>query len=409
MKPSGDTPIRDDRLFTGRFFVMCLFTFVVFLSAFQLFPTAPFRIIDLGGSTFTAGLFLGLLTYASAFSAPLTGALSDRLGRRKMLLVSSWALVFFAVAYGLSPNYQIPLILVVFHGLFWSGLLSASSAYMGDIIPAHRRAEGIGYWGMSSVLAIAVAPSLGLWIYEYGWEWMCVSIAALSLLMAAIAYKLPETVPPRNVQGPKLHLRDLVEWKVLVLSIALFMYAVGHGGATSFSAVYARALEIDPPGLFFTVNAVMILLTRPFSGMLADRLGHRKVLVPCLLLIFIGLLLLAFSTSKTLFVVAAAVYGLGIGNVYPVFSAYIIQRIPAERRGAAFGSVLAAFDTGIGTGSMMTGFLIERYGFTVAFLSTAALAGLAVPYFLIAEKRLALDDSHPPHSSLTPLKQDSPE
>src|SRR5262245_30377422 len=77
----------EERLITPRFLVMCAFTFTVFLSAFQLFPTAPFRIVDLGGSKAQAGLFLGFLTYASAFSAPLTGALADRVGKRRMLIV----------------------------------------------------------------------------------------------------------------------------------------------------------------------------------------------------------------------------------------------------------------------------------------------------------------------------------
>ena len=86
-----------DRLFTRRFFVMCAFTFTVFLSLFQLLPTAPFRILELGGSTTAAGLFLGLLTYASALSAPLTGALADRIGRRRMLLVSSVAIALFSL------------------------------------------------------------------------------------------------------------------------------------------------------------------------------------------------------------------------------------------------------------------------------------------------------------------------
>jgi len=77
------------RLFTPRFFVMCGFTFTVFLSAFQLLPTAPFRIRNLGGSTFASGLFLGFLTYASATSAPFTGAVADRIGRRLTLLIAS--------------------------------------------------------------------------------------------------------------------------------------------------------------------------------------------------------------------------------------------------------------------------------------------------------------------------------
>ncbi len=386
--PGAGTSPRDDRLFTPRFFVMCLFTFTVFLSAFQLFPTAPFRMMDLGGTKFTAGLFLGFLTYASALSAPVTGGLADRLGRRRMLLICSVAQIVFAAGYGVSTNVEVPLVLVVFHGIFWSGLLSASSAYISDIIPPHRRAEGIGYWGMSSILAIAAAPPLGLWIYEFGWGWVCASIALLNVLMACVAFLLPEPVRQSSAPPALPRFRDLIEWRVLGLSGALFLYAVGHGGITSFAAVYARAQGIHPAGLFFTVMAVVILVTRPFSGVLADRIGHRRIILPCLGLIFLGMLLLAVGSSASMLVIAAIVYGAGVGNTYPAYSAYVIEHVPEDRRGAAFGSVLSAFDTGIGSGSMVTGLLIEQYGFVVAFGSAAALAGFAIPYFLVAERKL---------------------
>ena len=72
----------DERLFTPRFVLMCLFSFSAFLAAFQLYPTAPFRIISLGGSEAVAGMFLGLMTYASAISALFTGAVADHVGKR---------------------------------------------------------------------------------------------------------------------------------------------------------------------------------------------------------------------------------------------------------------------------------------------------------------------------------------
>src|SRR5262245_24063007 len=124
-----------NRLFTPLFFVMCGFTFTVFLSLFQLLPTAPYHILDLGGSTFASGLFLGFLTYSSALSAPLTGALADRIGKRKVLITSSIAITVFSVAYGLITDYRLLLALVPIHGVFWSGLLSASAAYMTSILP----------------------------------------------------------------------------------------------------------------------------------------------------------------------------------------------------------------------------------------------------------------------------------
>src|SRR5688572_3635350 len=118
-----DRRMSRDRLFTPRFFVMCGFTFTVFLSAFQLLPTAPFHIIDLGGSTFASGLFLGFLTYSSAFSAPLTGAYADRIGHRRVLIISSLALAVFAAMYAVISDYRLVLLLAIVQGVFWSGLL----------------------------------------------------------------------------------------------------------------------------------------------------------------------------------------------------------------------------------------------------------------------------------------------
>src|SRR5258707_1316623 len=137
---------------------MCGFSFTVFLSAFQLLPTAPFHILDLGGSTFASGLFLGFLTFSSASSAPLTGAFVDRVGQRRILITSSLALAVFSLAYAVITDYRIMLTLVLVHGVFWSGLLSASAAYMTALLPENRRAEGIGYWGLSTLSALAVAP-----------------------------------------------------------------------------------------------------------------------------------------------------------------------------------------------------------------------------------------------------------
>jgi len=82
------------------------------------------------------------------------------------------------------------------------------------------------------------------------------------------------------------------------------------------------------------------------------------------------------------------VFGIGFGTAYPVFVAYVMRDVNPARRGAAFGAILAAFDTGIGTGSTAVGWLIQRFGFSTAFAVAAALSAIALPYFLVADRRL---------------------
>ena len=375
-----------DPLFTPRFFVMCAFSFTVFLSAFQLLPTAPFRILDLGGSKFAAGMFLGFLTYASAFSAPLTGALADRVGKRRMLVACSLVIAGFSVAYALSRSYRLPLALAFAHGVFWSGLLSASAAYVTDIIPESRRAEGIGYWGLSTIVAIAVAPSIGFWVYGHGWIWLCAATGTLNLVMAAIAFSLPEAHAPAWMGGERFFTRRLLEWRVLAVSFTLFLYSFGYGGVTSFSALYAAANGVVPGGIYFTTLALVVLATRPLCVPLADRVGHKKVLLPSLLATGLGLLVL--GGTRPWLVASAVVFGTGFGTAYPVFAAYVMRHVEPARRGAAFGGILAAFDTGIGSGSIALGWIIQRRGFPAAFATAAALAALSLPFFLIVERRL---------------------
>lgn len=374
-----------DRLFTPGFFVMCGFTFTVFLSAFQLLPTAPFHIIDLGGSTFASGLFLGFLTYASAFSAPLTGAFADRAGQRRVLVVASLALAVFAIFYAVITDVRLLLGLAVLHGIFWSGLLSASSAYMTSMLPEHRRAEGIGYWGLSTLLAVAISPTVGFWIYRRGWLWLCVFAATLNLVMAGIAWNLKEHARDPEAAAAA-HEGGLLEWRVLIVSITLALYSFGYGGITSFAAMYADANGVAPKGIYLTALAIVILATRPVLGRLGDRFGYRQVFIPCLILISCGMALLSIGGTLTWMLLSALVFGIGYGTAYPTYVGYVMRGVRAHRRGAAFGAILAAFDTGIGTGSTAMGWLIDRHGFAQAFGVAAALSALALPYFLMVDK-----------------------
>jgi len=391
------TTAREEGIFTPRFFLMCGFTFTVFLSLFQLIPTAPFHVRDLGGGPLASGLFLGALTFASAWSAPFTGAFADRIGRRKTLIIASLGLAAFTASYAFIENYRLLLALVLVHGVVWSSLLVASAAYLTGVLPAARRGEGIAYWGLASVLAATVAPSVGFWVYAHGWAWLCAGTTALNLIMAAIAWSMVDD-RQANPQ-PHAH-RGGIEWHVVALSAPLFLYSYSYGAVSSFSAVYADALGIRPKTIFLTTLALVTLGTRPFTGRFGDRIGYRRIFLPSLAVIAIGVAALALSSTRAGLVASAAIFALGFGTAYPAFAAWVMRDVGEARRGAAFGAILAAFDTGIGAGSTTTGWLIGKAGFAAAFGTAAALAALALPVFLLVERRFAHvpRDAHGPEA-----------
>jgi MFS family permease len=168
--------------------------------------------------------------------------------------------------------------------------------------------------------------------------------------------------------------------------LSLFLYSFGYGGITSFTALYADANGVTPKSIYLTTMAIAILVTRPVAGRLGDRLGYKRVFVPCLILISTGLALLAVGGTRPWMVASAIIFGIGFGTAYPVYVGYVMRGVDIDRRGAAFGAILAAFDTGIGTGSTSMGWLIHHFGFSAAFATAAALSILALPYFLTADR-----------------------
>jgi MFS family permease len=384
----GVTSIEQGTLFTRRFFLLCAFTFATFVSAFLLFPTMPLRILALGGTKSDAGLFLGLLTYASAFSAPIGGALADRIGKRPVLLISSAAILCFVLIYSSTRSLTVILLTALVHGVFWSALLAASAALISDTIPPDRRAEGIGYWGFASIVAVAVAPPLGLLLLRVGWALLCLLSAVLGLGMFAVAFSLSERSAAHAWSLAGFFSGGLIERDVFVLAITLFLYSFGYGGVMSFVPLYAQESGVGFRGVYFVAFTVTVLLTRPYLVRRADRKGAPRILLPLLGLTAAGFGILAISGRLPYLLASGIVFGTGFGSAYPVFASYMLSKIDPARRGAAFGSILLAFDTGIGSGSMLLGIIIENHGYRPAFALASLLALCAIPYFLLVRRTL---------------------
>lgn len=374
-------------LFTRRFFALWLFQFGTFFSAFQLLPVIPLRIIELGGSTAQAGLFLFVYTIASALSAPITGTIGDHVGRRRMLIVASLLFIVFSLAYGVVPWLPVVLLIGLVHGAIWSSILSAGSALMTDLIPVERRTEGLAYWGLSSTAAIAIAPAAGLFVHRFGWLTLCVEIAAISAAMAIWASRLPAT-DRRDPDAQFPRLNELWDWRVTNAALSLAVIAFGYGGVTSYVALLSVERRIEPKSLFFTVFALTIVVVRVFTSRLGDRFGHKVLLYPALAAMPLAFFTLAVAHTRVQMIGSGILFGFGMGASFPSFMTFIVTNTDERRRGRTFGSVVWAFDTGIGLGSMVIGAMAQRRGYTFAFQVAAALSCLAIPIFVTAARRI---------------------
>lgn len=374
-------------LLTVPFFRLWSFGFFTFFTLFQLLPIVPFRIVDLGGTKAQAGLFLAIYTYSCAFSAPLTGAIADHIGRRRLLRVSAAAFVVFSILYGTIDSLPLLYVVAVVHGTFWSGILSSSGAIITEIIPESRRTEGMAYWGMASTAAVAVAPLVGLTIYRRGgWAVLLAELVATSVIMVVLSLFVRAGTGRSGKPFPRLS--ALVDWRVMVLALSMFVVAFSYGGITSYVAMMSAERSIEPASLFFTVFAIFIFTTRIVTGPLGDRIGPKRLFYPSVAVLPPALALLAFADSRIEVGLAAAIFGTGFGGMYPAFTAFVLGRTDPERRGATFGSIVWAFDTGIGTGSLAMGWLAEHFGFTQAFLAGAVIALAAIPVFAFAQRLL---------------------
>jgi MFS family permease len=173
---------------------------------------------------------------------------------------------------------------------------------------------------------------------------------------------------------------------------ALALVSFGYGGLTSFSSLFADALGVTPRSLFLTGMAAAILVARLTLGRMLDEIGHRRVFLWVIVAPACGLLLLSVAEGRLTLLLAGVVFGGGFGLMYPAYAAYVMRHVAANRRGAAFGAIIAAFDTGVGTGSSAMGGLIHRFGYQAGFATAAGIAALALPYFLFAEGRLGYKD-----------------
>lgn len=381
------------------------FTFLVISNGFffagfhMLLPTIPLLATQMGGSKTEIGLIAGIFVLSSITTRLFTDFCVKTFGKRNCLLSGVVISLLSSGAYLLAPSVGTLLWIRILHGAGFGIGTTFYIAIIAEIIPPNRRGEGLGYFGLATTVAMAVAPATGLWLIEaFGFPAMfltSVGFELVALLWLGGCSFPPHTAPiaadpvVRATFGRrrKNFMDILVERGTLLPAALTLLFGIGYGSVLNFIAVYANEKQIPNPGSFFILGTTCIFLSRVFVGRVYDKKGPAWIMLPGGLLFLGGLALIAAVTSTFSFLTAAALYGLGVGMLFPALQTEVINAVSADRRSAASATFSNALDIGLGGGSVLLGLFAQQTGLSTTYLCAAAVIVL---FLLVYTCHLAL-------------------
>lgn len=345
--------------------------------AFHLFLHLPGFFSGLGAGELLIGVVYGVASAVAIVARPAIGRVMDLRGRLPIVWLGGVLGIAASAAYLLVDRVG-PLVFVVraVHGLSEAMLFASLFAFAADIVPAARRIEGIGLFGVSGMLPMALGGALGdVLLARFGYRGLFVFAAGASLIATLLSIPLVE--PPRASGAPPRGLGAALRDRALLpLWGCGLCFATAIGAYFSFLKTYVLVHPGGTVGDFFGAYALTACALRVFAGSLPERAGPKRVLAFALVALVTGLLLLASGGARPTLILAGVTAGMGHGYAFPILLGLVVERARATERGAALAIYTALFDAGTLLGGPVWGALIERAGYPTMFASAAGLVVL---------------------------------
>lgn len=386
-----------ESLWTKDFITVSVINFFIALIFYLLIVTiASYALDTFHTSTSMAGLVSGIFIIGALIGRLITGRIIDDVGSRKILILS---LLFFTITSALylaAVNLQILIINRFLHGVTFGVATTAIGTIIAQSTPAQKMGEGISYFSMSTILATAIGPFMGIFLIGYGnFNIIFVFNLILSifcLVMSLAVSKLDFKSLPKQHKIKKsfkdFKISNLFEFRAIPISIVISIISFTFSGVLTFISVYAEQINlVEAAGLFFIIYAVAILVSRPFLGRLLDVMGANIVIYPCLLIFAIGMFLFSQATLGITLVIAAALIGLGYGNLQSSTQTTAINMAPPDKLGLATATYFMLYDIGFGMGPYLFGLLIPLTGYRNLYLIMVMVILGVIPLYYILHGR----------------------
>ncbi|TNJ60664.1 MFS transporter [Paenibacillus hemerocallicola] len=376
--PSLNPSITAPKLWTRSFIVLTFSYFLMFLCLQMLLSPLPTYTMDrFAPGDFTVSLVTSLFALSAIASRFLTAALMKKAPRSVLLFCGLGIAAASTAAYSFADSIQTLLLLRIVFGIGFGAASTIMPTLVSQIIPIRRIGEGIGYFGLSTSLAMSFGPLIGLtMLEEYGFPSLTalgtVSVALIVPLLLGFRSIPAQPHKPASVHAARAQARKAsFNTKLLVPALLNALLSITYGGLLSFLALFGKEVHLSHVGLFFLFNVFTILIVRPISGRLFDSRGHSAVLIPAAILIFVSLTILSFADNLFLLIVSALIYGLGFGATQPTLQAWMIRDSAPEKHGTANSLYYNATDFGVAAGAMVLGVIASHTSYAIMYRYSA--------------------------------------
>lgn len=396
-------------LWTKAFIGLTLGFFLLFLNLQMLLSSLPVYVKgELGGGDLTVSLVTATFALAAIASRFATAALMPRLGRTALLYagLALAVLMTFLCAYAHAVESLIAI--RVLYGVGFGTASTIVPTLVARIIPQDRIGEGIGYFGLSTSLAMSLGPMIGMNLMKgLGFSaltWSSAAAAALSagVLLLSGAVRGEKRNSRTTAPGVATAKSDAAAGKrpvpaasasnssrsglapLFLPAVLNVLLSITYSGLLSFIALFGESVHIAQVGLFFLFNAITVILVRPVAGRIFDRRGHAAVLIPAAACVLASMLVLSAANGMPTLVVSALLYGLGFGAIQPTLQAWMLRSTPRERHGFANSMFYNSTDLGVALGAVLLGAIAAHTGYARMYgYSAMIMAGFLALYIVM--------------------------
>jgi MFS family permease len=390
MEPKMSKP----KLWTKDFIIVSSVNFLLTLVFYLLIVIIGVYAVDeYHASASQAGLVTGIFIVGTLIGRLFIGRSIDLIGRKRTLFIGLILYIVTTSLYFIHLGITFLLITRLLHGFTLGIASTATGTIVAQIIPKRRKGEGIGYYSMSSTLATAIGPFIGLYMSQHTSTQLifslCLALGVFSLITAFFV-KVPaleESTKTTEIKGVKLS--HFIEPKAIPIAVITLIIGFCYSSVLSFINFYA--IEIDlvrSASYFFLVYSIAVLISRPFTGRLMDVKGANYVMYPAFVLFSAGMLLLGSAHSSSTLLLAGILIGFGFGNMQSCTQAIAVKLTPPHRMGLATSTFFIFLDAGLGFGPYLLGFFLPFSSYSTLYMVLGLIvlvsSGL---YFLLHGKK----------------------